>query len=215
MPVDMKSVIAESLMKLIQRNGLDKVTVKALIEECHISRPTFYYHFQDMMDVLEYIIWQVTRQLEEESLRAETPREALKVFVAFSVERFPMLRRLLDSQRRTQVEQLMLEAVMGYLSTLIPGGCPGSSHKHGRPGGAFALQCLGAGGRAAGICRQARFGSGQAGLSAGADCLWGDCWLAGKLKLFFGRRAFCPLFLLPPALQNRKSVSLFDSFALL
>ena len=122
MPVDMKSVIAESLMKLIQRNGLDKVTVKALIEECHISRQTFYYHFQDMMDVLEYIIRQVTRQLEEESLRAETPREALMVFVAFSVERFPMLRRLLDSQRRTQVEQLMLEAVMGYLSTLAQEG---------------------------------------------------------------------------------------------
>lgn len=122
MPVDMKSLIAESLMKLIQRNGLDKVTVKALIEECHISRQTFYYHFQDMMDVLEYIIRQVTRQLEEESLRAETPREALKVFVAFSVERFPMLRRLLDSQRRTQVEQLMLEAVMGYLSTLAQEG---------------------------------------------------------------------------------------------
>ena len=213
MPVDMKSVIAESLMKLIQRNGLDKVTVKALIEECHISRQTFYYHFQDMMDVLEYIIRQVTRQLEEESLRAETPREALKVFVAFSVERFPMLRRLLDSQRRTQVEQLMLEDGLSEHSG--PGGSPGSSHKHGRPGGAFALQCLGAGGRAAGICRQAGFGSGQAGFSAGADCLWGDCWLAGKLKLFFGRRAFCPLFLLPPALQNRKSVSLFDSFALL
>ena len=119
---DMKTLIADTFSRLLEKENIDKITVKRLIEECHISRQTFYYHFQDMMDVLEYIIRQVTRQLEEESLRAETPREALKVFVAFSVERFPMLRRLLDSQRRTQVEQLMLEAVMGYLSTLAQEG---------------------------------------------------------------------------------------------
>ena len=55
MPVDMKGVIAEAFLKMIQRNGLDKITVKALIEECHISRQTFYYHFQDKYELLVWI----------------------------------------------------------------------------------------------------------------------------------------------------------------
>lgn len=35
-----------------QRKNVDKITVKALIDKCRISRQTFYYHFQDIMDVM-------------------------------------------------------------------------------------------------------------------------------------------------------------------
>lgn len=52
MPIDMKSVIADTLLTMKQRKGIDKITVKALIEECHISGQTFYYHFQDIMESL-------------------------------------------------------------------------------------------------------------------------------------------------------------------
>ena len=53
MPIDMKSVIAEAFKDMVRRGNADKITVKALIEECHISRQTFYYHFQDILDVME------------------------------------------------------------------------------------------------------------------------------------------------------------------
>ena len=53
MPADMKSIIAETFIKMVRRKNIDNITVKSLIEECHISRKTFYYHFQDIMDVLE------------------------------------------------------------------------------------------------------------------------------------------------------------------
>ena len=53
MPVDMKAVIAEALKKMMLQKSIDKITVKALIDERHISRQTFYYHFQDIMDVME------------------------------------------------------------------------------------------------------------------------------------------------------------------
>ena len=36
--------------------------MKALIEECHISRQTFYYHFEDIYDVME---WSVRRETEQ------------------------------------------------------------------------------------------------------------------------------------------------------
>ena len=53
MPVDMKNVLADTFAEMVKQGNVDKITVKALIEECHISRQTFYYHFQDIMDVLE------------------------------------------------------------------------------------------------------------------------------------------------------------------
>ena len=54
MPVDMKSIIADTFLHMVQHGNIDKITVKALIDACHISRQTFYYHFKDIMDVLEW-----------------------------------------------------------------------------------------------------------------------------------------------------------------
>ena len=118
MPVDMKGVIAEAFLKMIQRNGLDKITVKALIEECHISRQTFYYHFQDIMDVLEWSMGQTVEHLVKKSLQAEDLHSALQIFVSFSVENFPMLQKLMDSQRRAQIERMLMDGMVTYLQEL-------------------------------------------------------------------------------------------------
>lgn len=118
MPVDMKGVIAEAFLKMIQRIGLDKITVKALIEECHISRQTFYYHFQDIMDVLEWSMGQTVEHLVKKSLQAEDLHSAIKIFVSFSVENFPMLQKLMDSQRRAQIERMLMDGMVTYLQEL-------------------------------------------------------------------------------------------------
>ena len=56
MPIDMKGIIADTLLAMTKQKGIDKVTVKALIEECHISRQTFYYHFQDILEVIQAFV---------------------------------------------------------------------------------------------------------------------------------------------------------------
>ena len=118
MPVDMKSVIAESLMKLIQRNGLDKVTVKALIEECHISRQTFYYHFHDIMDVLEWSFKKATQELVENSLNAGSQKEALSFFSAFVKMHRTKLDRLRYSRNWIRIEELLTDSAMTYLGEI-------------------------------------------------------------------------------------------------
>ena len=58
---DMKLVIADTFSKMLEKEDIDKITVTKLIGECHISRQTFYYHFRDIMDVLDWmwgnLIW--------------------------------------------------------------------------------------------------------------------------------------------------------------
>lgn len=53
-----KSAIVASLCKLLQEHPLDAITVKDIVEDCGISRQTFYYHFQDIYSVLD---WQFQR----------------------------------------------------------------------------------------------------------------------------------------------------------
>lgn len=116
--MDMKRMIAQTYADMVKHGNVDKITVKALIEACHISRQTFYYHFQDIMDVLEWSVRESTQTLVEQSLQTDSLREVLRIFIAFSAERYPMLRKLLESQRRAQIEQIMFDAAKAYLEEL-------------------------------------------------------------------------------------------------
>ena len=53
MPVNVKNLIAETFVRLSDEKNIDKITVKDIVEACGISRQAFYYHFQDLLEVIE------------------------------------------------------------------------------------------------------------------------------------------------------------------
>ncbi|MCR5544371.1 MAG: dihydroxyacetone kinase transcriptional activator DhaS [Eubacterium sp.] len=50
-----KRAIADSLKELTKTKPFDKISVKDISEKCGINRQTFYYHFIDKFDLLEWI----------------------------------------------------------------------------------------------------------------------------------------------------------------
>ena len=50
-----KKALAETLKKLLSKNKLNKITIKEITEDCGVNRQTFYYHFKDIYDLLEWI----------------------------------------------------------------------------------------------------------------------------------------------------------------
>lgn len=50
-----KQALAGALKSAMQTKSLEKITVKELVEACEINRQTFYYHFQDIYDLLGWI----------------------------------------------------------------------------------------------------------------------------------------------------------------
>lgn len=49
-----KKALAASLKKLLSGKPLDKITVTDIAEDCGVNRQTFYYHFRDIYDLLEW-----------------------------------------------------------------------------------------------------------------------------------------------------------------
>lgn len=49
-----KRALAESLKKLLLEKPLDRITVSDITEDCGVSRMTFYYHFKDVYDLIEW-----------------------------------------------------------------------------------------------------------------------------------------------------------------
>lgn len=55
MPVNTKRKLAVALKDLMEDIPIDKVTIKSIVEKCRVNRQTFYYHFQDIYDLLGWI----------------------------------------------------------------------------------------------------------------------------------------------------------------
>ena len=51
-----KLALANALKAQLQKKFLDDITVKELVEACEINRQTFYYHFQDIYDLLRWLL---------------------------------------------------------------------------------------------------------------------------------------------------------------
>ena len=63
MPIDMKAAICRSASELLTKKRTKKLTVKDIVEECGITRQTFYYHFPDIFGLLEWMFQQDAEKL--------------------------------------------------------------------------------------------------------------------------------------------------------
>lgn len=122
---DMKSVIADTFSEMLEKEDIDKITVTRLIAQCHISRQTFYYHFKDIMDVLEWTFRRATQELVEQSLNAEDRLKARTAYITFVRQNRTKLKKLIYSRRWVQIEGMLVEAVTVYLAELARNRVPG------------------------------------------------------------------------------------------
>lgn len=51
-----KKTLADALKLLLEKKPLAKITVSDIIRECGLNRKTFYYHFQDIYDLLKWML---------------------------------------------------------------------------------------------------------------------------------------------------------------
>ena len=54
-----KRALADSLKKLLSRRPMDRITVQDVTDDAAVSRKTFYYHFHDIYELIE---WQIDCQ---------------------------------------------------------------------------------------------------------------------------------------------------------
>lgn len=52
-----KKRIASALKELMQSASFERITVSDISEKCNIHRQTFYYHFQDRYELLDWLIF--------------------------------------------------------------------------------------------------------------------------------------------------------------
>ena len=52
-----KRILARSLKELCQHRNFEKISINDLTSNCNLNRQTFYYHFQDKYDLLQWLYY--------------------------------------------------------------------------------------------------------------------------------------------------------------
>lgn len=60
-----KKLIAESFEVLMEKHPFEKITIRMITDQAGLIRPTFYNHFQDKYDLVEWIFCEnIIREVE-------------------------------------------------------------------------------------------------------------------------------------------------------
>lgn len=114
MAVDMKEIIAEAAGRLIMEKKVKKLTVKDIVEECSITRQTFYYHFEDIPDLFRWILKRGSERLLQECMEQEGPEGKLRYLLLMLLNAQPFVRRGITSNYRDEMEKIMRETFYAF-----------------------------------------------------------------------------------------------------
>lgn len=114
-----KALIADAYVTLTAQKPIDKITVKDVVEACGITRQTFYYHYQDLLEVIEWIVSRGIDDLITRTIEAKTQREAIRVIVSSCEERSEFLDCLLKSRRREEAERIIFSGIRRYFMEVL------------------------------------------------------------------------------------------------
>jgi AcrR family transcriptional regulator len=104
-----KSLIIASMLKLMKTKPLDKIRVNEIIEDCQISRHTFYYHFNNIYDA---VFWEFERILNEtfsEDDSNESVEENAMEMIDFFRANQDLCKSIIESKYHSQIEQIIYE----------------------------------------------------------------------------------------------------------
>ena len=107
MAVDMKQMIAEATRTLLIDKHVKKLTVKDIVEQCHITRKSFYYHFEDIPGLLRWIVEQGMEQAMQELRKQDDWEAELRYFFLVAINARPYFQKSLQSNYGAELEMLM------------------------------------------------------------------------------------------------------------
>ena len=119
MPIEMKEMIAEATQTLLVDQRVKKLTVKDIVEQCHITRQAFYYHFEGIPELFRWMIEKGTDKMLQKVLSQENAENGLHCFFVMAINLLPKIKRGMDSNYGPELEQLLRQYMQRFFVQAI------------------------------------------------------------------------------------------------
>ncbi len=85
--VDMKKLLADSIVDLAKTRSLEKLTVKDITDNCGAGRQTFYHHFHDKEELIGYVYTSAANECLKLFEENYTYKECIKLILDTCAEK--------------------------------------------------------------------------------------------------------------------------------
>ena len=120
-----KKAIRSSFWKLLNQRPISQITVRDIVEDCGVNRNTFYYHFQDIPQLVETIVNDAADQMIRAYPTVDSLEACLNAAISFALENRRAVLHIYRSANRDLYEQYQWRvcehAVAAYLDGVLAG----------------------------------------------------------------------------------------------
>ena len=122
-----KRALEASLKNLLLQKPLSKITISDITEDCGINRMTFYYHFKDIYDLVEWSCQEDASKALSGNKTYETWQQGfLQLFKAVQNNK-PFIMNVSPSVSREQVENYLYKVTYDLLEGVVEEQAQGMS----------------------------------------------------------------------------------------
>lgn len=105
MTAKLRNAIQESFLKLALRKPVDRISVKEIVEDCDINRNSFYYHFEDLPDLIEKVVEERILNIDELALENKSLQDYSMAVIQAIVNNQELIRNIYNSKSRALFER--------------------------------------------------------------------------------------------------------------
>ena len=120
-----EKAIRESFLKLLMERPLSQITVKDIVSDCGVNRNTFYYHFEDIPELLEKIIMEDFEGVIREYPTVEKIEDCLDAVIGRALQKRQAVLHIYNSVNREISAQYLWKvcdyAADTYVTTIVKG----------------------------------------------------------------------------------------------
>ena len=104
-----KRALASSLKDLLSKYKFNKITIKDITENCGVNRQTFYYHFKDIYDLVEWSCVEDGTKALQGKKTSESWTEGLTQIFEAVLENKPFIMNVYRNVDRERIENYLFK----------------------------------------------------------------------------------------------------------
>ena len=114
-----KKLLADTLKKIMRSKPFSRITVSEIIQECGVNRKTFYYHFQDIYDLLKWVFDEEAIQVVRHFDLLEDYEAAIRFVMDYIRENDYIISCTHDSIGREEMKQFFYMDFIEIITSVI------------------------------------------------------------------------------------------------
>ena len=111
--------LAAAAVSLLEERPLDKITVRDITDRCGLTRNTFYYHFQDIYDLLDWTLQEDIHRLIVNEIDLDNWEESIAALFAYMRANRLLILNAFHSLERDTLEREVFKLLSPLLHRLF------------------------------------------------------------------------------------------------